>query len=200
MSRPSQTSYSLIDRICASDQSAWEQFVDIYGPTLYGWCRGSGLGDEDSADVIQDIFRAVARGIDRFERQSDRNGSFAAWLWAVTQSKIKNHRQRIAHSERAIGGSEARRHFAEVADALVDVSDIRGSSADDVSIVLRTAELIRSEFKESTWQAFWRVAVDDQRTDVVAAQLNMSVAAVRQANYRVRRRLRQELEQVSLPE
>ena len=165
--------------------------MDKYGPTLYRWCRGARLNDADAADVIQDIFRAVARGIDRFESQSSQHGSFTAWLWRVTQSKIFNHYQGVARREPAIGGSEAHQYLNSVPDP-IGASDT-WSSADDSSLVLAAAEVIRSEFKESTWQAFWRVAVDDQPTDVVATQLQMSVAAVRQANYRVRRRLKAEL-------
>ena len=54
-------------------------------------------------------------------------------------------------------------------------------------------DALQSEFNPSTWQAFWRVTVGGEATDSVAGDLNLSVAAVRQANYRVRRRLREEL-------
>jgi len=193
LSRPSQTSSTLLESIKCCDQAAWERFVDLYGRTLYGWCRAAGLSDQDSADVIQDTFRAVARGVTGFERDHGQLGAFTAWLWTVTQSRISDHRRRLARCEPAIGGSEAQQYLAEMPDPFSDQSDtFAGTTAS--SVAMRAAELIRHEFHESTWQAFWRVAIDDQPTDVVATQLNMSVAAVRQANYRVRCRLRQELQ------
>ncbi len=192
LSSISHTSSTLLENIRSHDQQAWEQFVDHYGPTLFRWCRSARLDDTDCADVIQETFRSVAKGIGRFERETGQTGSFTAWLWKVTQSKIQNHRQRIARHEPAIGGSEAQQYMSALPDPFSgdDTLDV----ADDTSFVMCATEGIRSEFKETTWLAFWRVAVDDQPTDIVAKQLNISVAAVRQANYRVRRRLRTELQ------
>ena len=195
MSLPSQTSSTLLERIKSCDQAAWERFVDLYGPSLFGWCRAARLSDHDAADVIQDTFRAVARGVTRFDRDHGQQGAFTAWLWTVTQSKIRDHWQKQAMREQAFGGSEAQQHLAEMPDPWSDQSDTFAAT-NDSSLTMRAAELIRPEFRDSTWQAFWRVAVDDQPTDVVAEQLSISVAAVRQANYRVRRRLRHELQGV----
>ena len=54
----------------------------------------------------------------------------------------------------------------------------------------RALELIRAEFEERTWQAFWRSAVEQQSTAEIAADLRLSPASVRQAKSRVLRRLR----------
>ena len=53
--------------------------------------------------------------------------------------------------------------------------------------------MIRNEFEDRTWQAFWRVTVECQPSDMVAESLEMTPAAVRQAKSRVLRRLREEL-------
>ena len=53
-------------------------------------------------------------------------------------------------------------------------------------------EQVRGEVSPTTWQAFWRTAVDDVPGKEVAAELDMSVAAVYQARSRVLARLRQE--------
>ena len=53
-------------------------------------------------------------------------------------------------------------------------------------------ELIRAEFEERTWQAFWRTAVDDVPPKDVAAELSMTPGSVRVAKCRVLRRLREE--------
>ncbi len=60
-------------------------------------------------------------------------------------------------------------------------------------LVSRALDQVRVEFQPSTWQAFWRTAVDGLTTDAVAAELQMTNAAVRQARSRVSRRLRQQL-------
>jgi RNA polymerase sigma-70 factor (ECF subfamily) len=51
-------------------------------------------------------------------------------------------------------------------------------------------ETIRNEFEGNTWQAFWRTTVENQATSHIADDLGMTRQAVRQARYRVPRRLR----------
>jgi RNA polymerase sigma-70 factor (ECF subfamily) len=57
----------------------------------------------------------------------------------------------------------------------------------------RAFELLRGEFEERTWAAFWRTAVEGQAARDVAADLGMSPGAVRVAKCRVLHRLREEL-------
>jgi RNA polymerase sigma-70 factor (ECF subfamily) len=60
-------------------------------------------------------------------------------------------------------------------------------------VVARALRQIQSGFQASTWLAFWRVVADGQSPTVVAEELGMTAAAVRQAKSRVMRRLRQQL-------
>jgi hypothetical protein len=60
-------------------------------------------------------------------------------------------------------------------------------------VVARALKQIQSGFQASTWLAFWRVVSDGQSPTVVAEELGMTAAAVRQAKSRVLRRLRQQL-------
>ena len=60
-------------------------------------------------------------------------------------------------------------------------------------LVRRALGLLRTDFEENTWRAFWRTAVDGLPAAEVADELNMSSAAVRKAKSRVLQRLREEL-------
>ena len=60
-------------------------------------------------------------------------------------------------------------------------------------MVRAALELIRGEYEERSWQAFWRVAVEGRSPADVATELGLSVFAVYQIKYRLTRRLRQEL-------
>lgn len=60
-------------------------------------------------------------------------------------------------------------------------------------VVARALKQIQSDFQASTWLAFWRVVIDGQSTAVVAEEMGLTAAAVRQAKSRVLRRLRQQL-------
>jgi len=58
------------------------------------------------------------------------------------------------------------------------------------------AEQVRGEFRERTWQAFWRTAVDRGRPEEIARALQMSVGAVYIARTRVFGRLRREIREI----
>jgi RNA polymerase sigma-70 factor (ECF subfamily) len=47
----------------AQDDRAWTQFVEIYGPLVYGYARQHGLQDADAADLLQEVLRSVARSV-----------------------------------------------------------------------------------------------------------------------------------------
>jgi RNA polymerase sigma-70 factor (ECF subfamily) len=58
------------------------------------------------------------------------------------------------------------------------------------------AEQIRGEFRETTWDAFWRTCVDGCEIKQVAEQLDVSVGAVYIARSRVLARLRERVSQI----
>jgi RNA polymerase sigma-70 factor (ECF subfamily) len=57
------------------------------------------------------------------------------------------------------------------------------------------AERVRTEFRDSTWQAFWRTCVLNEPIVDVAASLKMSAGNVYVARSRVLGRLRQTVEE-----
>ena len=57
----------------------------------------------------------------------------------------------------------------------------------------RALDMIRADFEERTWAAFWQIVVEGRAVRDVAADLAMSPGAVRVAKSRVLHRLRREL-------
>ena len=55
------TSSSLLVRVKAQDQQAWRQFVHLYSPLVYHWCRRVGLQQADASDVGQEVFKALTQ-------------------------------------------------------------------------------------------------------------------------------------------
>jgi RNA polymerase sigma-70 factor (ECF subfamily) len=56
---------------------------------------------------------------------------------------------------------------------------------------------VRASFEDSTWQAFWRVAVEGKKPKQVTKELSLTLAAVYMAKSRVLARLKKEIEQVA---
>lgn len=185
------TSSSLLERVKARNPEAWQRLASLYGPTLLLWCRQAGIPADDAADVVQETFLDVARGVADFRRQRPKD-SFRGWLWTITRNNILDHFRRIQGSAQAQGGTAAQEALAQVPDSLSDASQPPGPLTGFLE--QRFIAAIRAEFEDRTWSAFWQSAVEGREAADIAAELGMSKRAVRQAKYRVLCRLRQELD------
>jgi RNA polymerase sigma-70 factor (ECF subfamily) len=144
--------------------------------------------------VGQEVFRALVRTIARFRRDGP-GDSFRAWLATVTRNKIRDHWRKRRSEPEAFGGTAAQERLArEPAERLEESVSAGGTegAADLGSAGHRALDLIRAEFGEKTWLAFWRVSVDRKTPAEAAAELGMSTNAVYLAKSRVLRRLRTE--------
>ena len=212
-SRPSSISSTLLDQLRGRRPEAWQRLVLLYGPVIYHWCRRSGLAAEDAADVVQEVLSAVFLHLPGFRRDRPQD-SFSGWLAAITRNKVREcYRRRQGRAE-ARGGSTALRQMAEIAEPeCLPSPSGRGAwgeggagegesiQPDDQSAAClsrRVLDVIRAEFEDRTWRAFWRVSAGGESAAHVAADLGVSVAAVYKAKSRVLARLRQVLS--DLPE
>jgi RNA polymerase sigma-70 factor, ECF subfamily len=189
------TSTGLLERVKIGDADAWRRLARLYSPLVYRWARTWGMQPNDAADVVQETFAAVARGIDGFRADLPQS-SFRGWLWTIARNQVRLHYRRDKGRPHALGGSDARLILEQQPDfaAIDDDSEISEFSS-HASLVHRAVQLIRGDFQPQTWQAFWRVVVEDRLAVEVAEELGMTPAAVRQAKYRVLCRLHEELKQ-----
>jgi RNA polymerase sigma-70 factor, ECF subfamily len=189
---PSSISSTLLEQMRARRPEAWGRLVDLYGPTVYRWCRQLGVRSADAADVVQDVFSAVASGVERFRRDRPTD-CFGGWLRTITRNKVVDYLRRRAGVPEAQGGTAAQRQMLEV-PAVVDPSSVSMTPLQtDHGFVRRALEVVRAEFEPRSWDAFWRIAVDGESPAETAAALGMTLPAVYQAKSRVLRRLRREV-------
>src|SRR5688572_27107799 len=193
------TSRSLIRRAAANDPVAWQRLSQVYGPLVYQWCRHCGLQPDDAADVVQEVFRSLARSLNTF-RQEQPGDSFRAWLWTIIRNKIRDHHRRGHRQPQAFGGSTAQQEFQQLPELAPDDSDEAQRQQVRSELAQRALSLMQQDFEERTWQAFWKTAVEQKTAPQAAEELGTSVAAVYMAKSRVLRRLREELDGLELIE
>ena len=186
------TSASLLARVRRREAAAWERFAALYTPLVYGWARRGGLQSNDAADVVQDVFRTVFQKIEDFQRDGQQS-RFRGWLWAITRNHVRLFYRRTAPQPQAVGGSEAARRMAQVPD-LLESDEVPEAEQTRRLLVHRALQLIKQDFGDDNWQAFWRLAVEGDSIREIAAAIGISAGAVRQAKYRVLCRLRDLLE------
>jgi RNA polymerase sigma-70 factor (ECF subfamily) len=184
------TSLSLLDRVRRSEASAGERFVSQYEGLIAPWCAQAGLREPQIADVKQEVFLAVHGHLDQFSKAAH-TGSFRGWLRQITRNKAIDH-WRKQLPEPAVGGTEALQRLNEL-QAEGSGAEEEAAVREDRQFVLRRAvELIRRDFEENTWRAFWRTVVDGREAAEVAQELGITRNAVYLAKARVLHRLQEE--------
>ncbi len=186
------TSSGLIDLIRLGDTAAWQRLVSYYSPLVYSWCRRSEMRCSDAADVIQEVFLAAWRGLAGFRREES-GETFRGWLRVIARNKIMDHFRRQSRYPRSVGGGSALDQRFDVPDAGSADSHKRGPLQ---SLFHQVFANVRTEFEPATWQAFLLTTVQGRsaaEAAEAAEELGMSQGGVRQAKYKVLRRLHQEL-------
>ena len=177
------------------DREAWERFVALYAPLIYGYGRRRGLQDADAADLTQAVLQAVVASIERYE-YDPAQARFHTWFFRVVRNQFLRqfaHRwQRPAEEQ----GPEAEALLRECANR-----DEEHEAADWEQEYRRgrfrwAVEQVRGGFEESSFRAFWHTAVDGRPAPEVASELGLSVGAVYTAKSRVLDRIRRVIETV----
>jgi RNA polymerase sigma-70 factor (ECF subfamily) len=182
----------LLERVKGREAGAWERLVELYAPLVHHWCRRWELQDQDRADILQEVFHAVVVHIGDFRKETERD-TFRGWLRRITQNKVHDHFRRLGREPGAPGGTDAQRRLTQVSAPQPREADSSEDQVAEHGLFLRALDLIRNEFEERTWQAFWRTTIEDRSPNIVAEELSMSPGAVRVAKSRVLHRLREEL-------
>ncbi|CAN5363563.1 sigma-70 family RNA polymerase sigma factor [soil metagenome] len=190
------TRVSLLTRLRdGQDAPAWREFLDIYGPVVYGFARNRGLQDADAADLMQEVLRSVARNASKMEYDPTR-GTFRGWLYTVTRNKIYNFLSAQRIRPRASGDSSIQERLENSPDRNGDDADAEWEREYQRRLSARAMDRIQQEFQANTWKAFWGTAVDGLGADEVGKSLKMSVGAVYVAKSRVIARLRDEVKRL----
>jgi RNA polymerase sigma-70 factor (ECF subfamily) len=174
------------------DRLAWGEFVGLYAPLVHAYGRHHGLQDADAADLVQEVLRRVSRASPQFEYDRAR-GTFRGWLLTVTRNELfkmgRSRKETRGSGDTAVQGLLAQQPERHQADDDWDREY-------HWNLFLWAAERVKGEFREATWQAFWRTVVESAPIEPTAKELNLSVGAVYIARSRIIARIRQEVASV----
>jgi RNA polymerase sigma-70 factor (ECF subfamily) len=180
------TSTSLLQQLRQpGEEQAWDRLVELYAPLLHYWLRKAGLGYDDAADLVQEVFATLVQKLPDFAY--DREKSFRGWLRTITLNKWRD-RMRLK-AEPADLRNEPDREMP-VPDGL----EAFWEEEHRQHLVGRALQIMREQFESTTWRACWEFVVNDRSASEVAAELGISENAVYIAKWRVVRRLRHDLQ------
>jgi RNA polymerase sigma-70 factor (ECF subfamily) len=186
-----RTSATLLFRLRgpATDQQAWAELVNRYGPLVRGWCLHWRLQEADAQDVTQTVLTKLVARLREFDYDPAR--SFRAYLKTVarrTWQELVEGRRRAgagggdtAHLE-LLAGVEARDDLARRLDAEYDRELLDAAVA-----------RVRARVEPHTWEAFRLTAQEGLSGADAAARLGLSLFVVFKAKSKIRKMLRDEI-------
>lgn len=172
-----------------TNQAAWGEFVDQYGPKIMGWCQKWQLQEADAQDVTQNVLLKMAEKLRDFTYDPQR--SFRAWLKTVAQhacSDFMTGRQRPGLGS---GDSQVGQLLSNAAardDLLKHLED-----EFDREVLEEAMHRVRLRVAPQTWQAFWLTAWEGLPGAEAAERIPMQVAQVYVAKRRVQKMLQDEV-------
>ena len=187
-----ETSLSLLQRITQQgNDNDWKRLIDIYRPFIFKKVSTYPLLVDQADDIVQETLMVLMRELPAFQRR--RAGSFRAWLRAIVLNQLRYATRRAKRTPLPAGQSEVM--WSRIEDLADPNSEATRSfdSDHDKAVFRRASEIVRSEIKPTTWQAFQKHAINGEDARDVAKRLDVSVNVVLLAKSRVTRRIREEI-------
>jgi RNA polymerase sigma-70 factor (ECF subfamily) len=172
-----------------TNQAAWGEFVEQYGPKIYGWCRTWGLQEADAQDVTQNVLLKLAQRLREF--QYDPARSFRAWIKTLTHHAWSDFVESRQKAGRGSGDSAVHGllHSVAARDDLIQQLEAEF----DRELLEEAIRRVRLRVAPQTWSAFALTALEGRSGAEAAERIPMQVAQVFIAKRRVRKMLEEEI-------
>jgi RNA polymerase sigma factor (sigma-70 family) len=197
-SSSSGTSPTLLGRLrhCPTDQSAWNAFVDRYGPKIYAWCQHWQLQQADAEDVTQTVLLKLAHKMATFTY--DPSKSFRAWLKTVTRNAWSDFLAARNLGTLGTGDSKMLQTLASVEAR----DDLAARLEQEFDNELLDMAVIRVQLRVTPekWEVFRLLALEGLSGAEVAGRVNMKVATVFVVRSKVQKLLQDEIRKLELAE
>ncbi|MFN3194179.1 MAG: RNA polymerase sigma factor [Aureliella sp.] len=195
MAKFPETRISLIVRLAGQeDVEAWQEFAEIYAPSLYGLSLRCGLQPADAEDVTQEVLFGVARAIHRFDVDRER-AAFRTWLTRIARNLIADHFRRRSRPTEAHEGLDELNCPSD-SEAPDEAFQKEFEQEYRATLFHHASRRIRERVGESHWSAFQQTAIKGELPKSVAEILGMSLGHLYVVRSRVLKMLRLEVQRL----
>ena len=192
-----QTSPTLLGRLRdnPSDETAWNLFVQRYGPCIERWCRGWQLQEADAQDVTQNVLLRLSEKLRSFEYDPDK--SFRAWLKTLSHHVWRD----FLDAKRRPGVGSGDTNVVQLLHSVEARDDLAQKLEEeyDRDLLDRAIEIVQPRVAENTWEAFRLLVFEGLSGAEAAERTGMQVSMVFVAKSRVQKMLQQEIERLEGP-
>lgn len=180
------TRLSVVEALRRRESTAWEQFVPLFGPLIYAWCRRAGLSRTDAGDLVQEVLLKTWQAIDSFSVRE--TGSFRGWLRVITRNALLDHFRKQGSRPLAVGGDTFQIELEQLPAVVDQSTQLLGH---DLRLLARRAlDLLEHSFPEESRLLFELTVMQSLSAREAAAAMGTTPGAVRKAKSRLLRRLR----------
>jgi RNA polymerase sigma-70 factor (ECF subfamily) len=191
-SNPPQTRASLILQLKSDrDEQAWREFVEVYESFLMQLVERRGVPPAHVPDVTNHVMAAIARSIGSWQND-DRDASFRRWIGRVARNVVIKYMSRERRQTPALGGTEALELLAQCPDE----TGSQLAKQYEHEMIVWAAEQVKSEFIETSWQAFWQTMIEGRSVTDVAQALSVSPGSIYMSRGRIMKRIRDKVSEV----
>ena len=183
-----ETHLSMLARVQqTSIGHSWNEFSDMYDGMVQGWLRRQNVQAQDADDIRQEVMTVVLRKIGDF-RHNGRPGAFRAWLKSITSNCLRDFWKKKNRS--TISGPDLGEMAAQLEDDSSNQSMLWNAEHDRY-IINHLLNDISERMSEKSVTIFRRVAINQEPAEAVAEDLQMTLGAVRVAQHRVLKALKE---------
>jgi RNA polymerase sigma-70 factor (ECF subfamily) len=191
------TSVSLLIQLKnPENHPAWESFVRLYGPLVYGFGLRRGIPRDEADDFAQDVLLQVSRAMERFE-YDPATGTFRSWLFQIARHVLMNRNRTLSRRPGLAGGSSVLR-AAE--DSLAHEAGEKLRQEWELEyrrqLFAHAAARVEAGVDPQIWAAFWRTAALDEPAEVVAADLGIAIGTLYVRRSRLLARVKQAVAEI----
>lgn len=187
------TSATLLGRLtnAATDEGAWQEFVDRYGPRVLRWCRAQGCPSSQIEDTLQEVLIKLLQAFKSF--RYDPSKRFRSWLQTVVRSAVMDFHR--SHKQLGTGETDAWMQLQQI-PAEDDLYQ-QINAAFDLELFDCACSMAKAKFNEQTWMAFELTEIKQIGADEAAVQLGMKTSHLYVARGRVKSAIKQEIERLT---
>jgi RNA polymerase sigma-70 factor (ECF subfamily) len=181
---------TLLERLRdGGDQHAWTEFVALYGHLVFQFARRRLPQDDDAADVMQEVMRAVMHG--SYQRPQ---GRFQKWLVTVLLNEIRDFHSARARRGTLSGGTALAERLLEEPTP----GDEDEWERDWQRHLFRVAaDRVQARTNPLHWDAFTGVALQDRPGQEIAAALNLSLTNIYAIKSRIIKEIKDEIQRLA---
>lgn len=198
------TATTLLDKLRARDNEAWDRMKQLFGNLFLDWCANfDQLQRADRQNIFQEVFLTAFKNIDQFRREGKRQGSFRAWLKAITRSKAIDYLRKRKDDPALLSDTkiDLYRDKLLVDPTLPEDFDVSVEETEEevqrekAALNHAALEMIRTDYSERDWTIFTVLMLNKNfKAADLAKEYGMTEAAVRKVKSRIRKRLKDEFE------